>query len=67
MEEKWKKKIGDGIETFMTTGDPGIGFDHTATFVRGDEAISTRAWSNQQLTRENLEKVFADFISTIGK
>jgi hypothetical protein len=67
MEHQWKKKMGNAIVIFMTTGDPGIGFVHTATFEREDETISTRAKSTQQPTREDVEKIFADFISSVGK
>ena len=55
MEHTWKKKVGHGTMTFTTTGDPAVGFVHTATFERGDETISTRAKSTQQPTREDVE------------
>jgi len=51
----------------MTTGVPGVGFVHTATFARGDETISTRAKLTLQPTREDVKKIFADFISSVGK
>jgi hypothetical protein len=72
MEHTWKKKIGHGTMTFKTTGDLffGAGFVHTATFECGDVtqtmSAQTPARPNQQSTlqptREDVEKIFADFI-----
>jgi hypothetical protein len=63
MEHKWKRKIGDGIMTFMTTGDPAVGFVHTATFECDGVTKTNSVKSTLQPTREDVERIFADFIS----
>jgi hypothetical protein len=62
MEHTWKKKIGHGTMTFTTTGEPGVGFVHTATFEGGDVIKTKSVKSTLQPTREDVEKIFAEFI-----
>jgi hypothetical protein len=67
MEHIWKKKVGHGTMTFTTTGELGSGFVHIATFESGDVTKTTSVQSTLQPTREDVEKIFADFIFLCGE
>jgi hypothetical protein len=54
---------GYGIVTYKTTGVPESGFNHDATFERGDISSTNRKQSTSQLTRKEIEKLFADFVA----
>jgi hypothetical protein len=59
--------FGRGTLTFATegVGNPVAAYIHVAKFVRGSSSYSMSRQSTEELTRAEVEKRFADFISEI--
>jgi hypothetical protein len=62
-EDTWKKSAGGGIVTYTTTGVCELGFNYDAIFERGGLLTATGKRSTGQLTREEIENLFADFVA----
>jgi hypothetical protein len=62
-EDTWKKSLGGGIVTYTTTGVRGSGFNYEAIFERGSLLTAAGKRSTGQLTREEIENLFADFVA----
>jgi hypothetical protein len=60
-------EIGGGTLTFKTeaVGNPVAGYIHEASFERGSSSYSMSRQSIESLSRAEVEKRFADFISEI--
>lgn len=65
--DSWSKEFGGGTLTFTTeaVGSPIAAYIHIANFVRGSSSYSMSRQSIEALTRAEVEKRFADFISEI--
>ena len=62
-EDTWKKSAGGGIVTYTTTGVRGSGFNYDAVFERGNLLTASGKRSTGQLTREEIENLFVDFVA----
>ena len=65
--DTWSRDLAGGTLTFTTqaVGNPTAAYILVAKFVRGSSSYSMSRQSTEELTRAEVEKRFADFISEI--